>query len=194
MRQLTNFFLLGLATHTYAINVCEWHWLDINGFRAHRAYSQQTHVMPWEVLAIMDQESSFNPYAMADRRPWLKRMVSKKKISAYGYAQATDATWKDFNQKAAKTVVSRSNYLDSVAFIYWLVQRNRRLQSSAQISTYQDYLNYYNGPGVSHKKKNQPMKGYSQAQQVVVKSNAYKLAWKRCESGLQWRSDWMPMG
>lgn len=84
------------------------HW--VKGVRA----SYEKWNLPVELMmAIIRHESSF----LATARPLDAR--GRRQSSAYGYAQALDGTWRQYQQETKRTRDRRDDFADAVYFVGW---------------------------------------------------------------------------
>lgn len=93
--------------------------------------AQDTYKLPPAfAMAIIYQESKF------------KAEAKSKGSSAYGYAQAIDGTWKNF-QKDVKSNAKRNNFNDSVQFVGWYtaqLAKSTKLKMSDSYNLYMAYM------------------------------------------------------
>ena len=89
-------------------------------------------VPPSVVMAIMRHESGFNQYA------------KNPNSSAFGYAQALDGTWEDFQDDTDNDDASRTRFSDAVAFIAWYINKNKNVGINP-LDAYNNYLAYHEG-------------------------------------------------
>ncbi|MDC0534635.1 transglycosylase SLT domain-containing protein [Francisellaceae bacterium] len=135
-------------------------------------------VPPSLVLAIIFQESSFNPDA--------KNSTS----SAYGYAQVINGTWTEY-KKAVDKDASRSDFDDSADFIGWYLNRIKnkyKLAWSNSANLYMAYMlgesgykKFITGNGSEQQKQSWAAK-YKIAQKVAANAETYKKQMLECKS------------
>lgn len=95
-------------------------------------------------MAIMHQESHF----VADASPpsgffsWLGFGSS-----AYGYPQAIDGTWRDYQRKSGKGSAQRDKFADACDFIGWYSQISYNKLGIAKTDARNLYLAYHEGHG-----------------------------------------------
>ena len=99
-------------------------------------------------MAIVKQESSFKHDAKPERgkRRWLGLLPGKRPSSAYGYAQALDGTWAEYQRDTGKSGADRDEFNDAVDFIGWYVNRSGRMAGIRQHDYRAHYLAYHEGP------------------------------------------------
>jgi len=174
-----------------AVSACDWLLADAERWSIHRSVAQSSAVTIGTHLAIIEQESAFRANAQADQRSWWQWWQSQQKISAYGWAQATDATWQTFEQAEQKKAW-RSSYRDSVRFIDWYVSRLSKQLTIATDDVAQLYMAYHLGANGYRKAKatlqTHPM--YPVAQRVALRSKQFDQQWPKCLGLLQWSTRW----
>ena len=117
------------------------HW-----YEAARDAQQRWNIPIAVLLAFIHQESSFKAKAKPPRRkllgllPWFGR-----ETSAYGYAQALDATWGEYKKETKKPLARRSNFKDAVDFIGWYNHKSVRQLRIKPNNAYALYLAYHEG-------------------------------------------------
>jgi hypothetical protein len=65
--------------------------------------------------------------------------------SAYGYSQALDGTWAQYEIETGNTSARRSNFADAIDFVGWYHDKSARTLGIARNDTYNLYLAYYLG-------------------------------------------------
>ena len=68
-------------------------------------------------MAFIYQESSFQSRAKPPRNKFLWIFPGRRPSSAYGYAQALDATWREYQQNSGNSHASRRNFSDAIDFV-----------------------------------------------------------------------------
>ncbi len=95
----------------------------------HRRYN----VPPALIMAFIYQESSFKPHARAETS------------TAYGYAQALDATWGDYLMETGNYTAKRSYLPDAIDFVGWYVNNNFLRTGVPKNNPEHQYLGYHEG-------------------------------------------------
>jgi hypothetical protein len=96
-------------------------------------------------MAIMHQESHF----VADAKPprvWLLGFIPWfRPTSAYGYAQALDATWQDYLDRTGSWTADRDDFGDASDFIGWYCAVSHNQLGIAKEDAKNLYLAYHEG-------------------------------------------------
>jgi hypothetical protein len=98
------------------------------------------------LLAIVHQESRFQ----SEARPRMKYVggVPVGHISsAYGYSQALDGTWEEYQQKTGNFSGQRDDIYDAMDFIGWYNEQTYERSGVAKNDPYNLYLAYHEGQG-----------------------------------------------
>ena len=132
-------------------------------------------------MAFIHRESHY----VADAKPPRKKLLGivpwTRLSSAYGYAQATDEAWQDYQKETDRWFVDRDSFSDAIDFIGWYNHRSHRRLGISKQNAYHMYLAYYTGPTGYAKgvwKKSPSIKGY--AGKVAVQAKRYTQQLKRC--------------
>lgn len=152
-----------------------------NWSRDAKAASQRHGVPVPVMMATIYVESSFQPYARPPRKKLFGFIPWKRRSSAYGYAQALDGTWAEYQRETRNWSGSRSNFGDAIDFVGWYHAKSSRVNGISLNDPYNLYLAYYSGHrgyarGVW--KNNGPIKGAA-AKSAKIASN-YAAQLQRC--------------
>ncbi len=137
-------------------------------------------------MAIMHQESRFVADAQPPR-PWLLGFIPLPRASsAYGYAQAKDETWGDYQSKVGSWGANRDDFADATDFIGWYCNISHTRLGISKRDTKNLYLAYHEGHGGFHRKS---FLKKTWLQQVAVKVAKRATLFQRqlgaCEKELQ---------
>ena len=141
------------------------------------------------LLAIIEAESGFNAYARPVKH-WLvpNIIAASYKSSAYGYSQALDKSWVEFEQHSKKKYY-RDNYYHSIAFVEWYLLRYRKvLPLSKQNDPYYLYLLYHEGPSKIKQTNTISIETKKYAEKVVQISRRIDKELRQCQLG--WQRQW----
>ncbi len=136
---------------------------------------------PYVLMAMVHQESRFKPDAQPDRPYALGFIPLPRKSSAYGYSQAQDGTWKDYQKATNRWSPSRSDIEDALDFMGWYnYQSHKRLKISRKDS-YKLYLAYHEGQG-GYSRRTYLKKPWllKVAKKVSNRSRLYKKQYRKC--------------
>ncbi|RJX65090.1 hypothetical protein DZ860_22650 [Vibrio sinensis] len=141
-------------------------------------------------MAFVKQESSFRHDAKPPRDYVLGFIPWGRVSSAYGYAQAQDPAWEDF-QKATDHGGSRSNFDDSMMFIGWYTSETQKQLGISKWDTYNQYLAYHEGRG-GYKRKTYRSKPslIKVARRVEQQAKDYGWQLKQCRQELENNRSW----
>ncbi|QIA64236.1 hypothetical protein GT360_12220 [Vibrio astriarenae] len=171
-------------------NICEI-------FREHSSWYKDAVKMEEEwgtpinvAMAFMKQESSFRHDARPPKKYILGFIPWGRSSTAYGYAQAQDPAWSDF-QSATKHGGSRTNYGDSMMFIGWYTSETRRQLGVSLWDPYNQYLAYHEGRG-GYKRKTYQSKPWliKVARNVEQQAKDYGWQLKQCRDELERSRRW----
>ena len=174
-------------------NVCSMYDEYYDWYLAADTVEQRWGIPPHVTMAFIYQESKF----IDDARPpwqWFMWIIPMGRASsAYGYAQALDGTWEEYQRQTENWGADRDEFEDAVDFIGWYnnksIKRNRINPNDA----YSLYLAYHEGQGGfargTYKKKQWLL---NVARKVDGMAQAYKGQLTGCraelEDGRFWRS------
>ncbi|MEC6908779.1 hypothetical protein [Photobacterium piscicola] len=141
-------------------------------------------------MAIMKQESSYRHDALPPKDYVLGFIPWGRVSSAYGYAQAQDPAWADF-QKHTGHGGSRSSFDDAIQFIGWYTHETQRQLGISKWNAYGQYLAYHDGRG-GYKRgtyRNKPWL-MKVARKVEQQSKNYGWQLKQCRKELDNNKSW----
>ena len=96
-------------------------------------------------MAIIYQESSFVDDAKPPRPLILGFIPWFRSSSAYGYPQAKDETWADYQKASGNSWADRDDFGDSCDFVAWYCSVSRQKLGIAEVDTKSLYLSYHEG-------------------------------------------------
>jgi len=136
-------------------------------------------------IAMMYQESSFREDALPPRYFFLGIIPWGRVSSAYGYAQAKDETWADYQREAGGWFSSRSNFADSLDFMGWYMSKTQRLTGLSKWDAYGQYLAYHEG-WTGYRNRSYAAKAWlvRVAKQVQARAERFGAQYRACEADL----------
>lgn len=141
-------------------------------------------------MAIIYQESSFRARARPRRRIlWI--FPGPRRSSAYGYAQALDSTWAQFQRDTDQPRAGRHRFADVTQFVGWYAGEIHRLTGIAHDDAYRLYLAYHEGPG-GYARGTYTKKAWlmQTARKVEARAARYQRQYDACQDRLQRWSGW----
>ena len=152
----------------------DWHESAVE---AQKRWGSPMHV----TMAIMKQESGFVP----DARPPMKYFLFiplGRASSAYGYPQAQDPVWEEYQNASGNSWSSRDDFGDAIDFIAWYVNVTNRKNGISKWDAYNQYLNYHEGwGGFSRRSYKGKTWLLNVAKKVSAQASAYAGQMKKCK-------------
>jgi hypothetical protein len=130
-----------------ASNVCEIFEDKRSWYRAAKAAEARWGAPMSVSMAVLYQESSFKARAKPARGRFLWIIPWARPSSAYGYAQALDSTWQDYERQSGNRGASRSNFGDAIDFVGWYNSNSNRISGISRNNGRDLYLAYHEGNG-----------------------------------------------
>lgn len=163
-------------------NICEifrenpeWYGL------ARKSYERWDVSIP-VLMAIIQQESSFISDAKPPRTTCLWVFPGPRPSSAYGYAQASDETWEEYQRSTGRTWADRDDFGDAVNFVGWYCDKSYRRSRISKGDTYRLYLAYHEGHGGFNRKTYLKKEWLMQvARKVRRRAETYRRQLDSCE-------------
>ncbi|WP_300518007.1 lytic transglycosylase [Aliiroseovarius sp.] len=111
--------------------------------RTQRKWDVPVHVQ----MAIIYQESKFIGNNRTPMKYVLGVLPMGRQSSAYGYAQALDATWKEYQRSEGGRGAKRDNIRDATDFIGWYMSQSYEDLGIPLSDARNQYLAYHDGRG-----------------------------------------------
>ena len=143
-------------------------------------------VPPQIPMAIMYQESSFRAEALPPRYYFLGFIPWGRVSSAYGYAQAKDDTWADYQSEAGSWFSDRDDFDDAMDFMGWYIDKTQKIDGVSKWDAYGQYLAYHEG-WTGYRQRSYAGKGWLMrvAQQVRERAGQFGAQYRSCEKELR---------
>ena len=139
------------------------------------------------MMAVMHKESSYDAKAKPPRTKLLWVIPWKRESSAYGFAQATKAAWKDYVGDTGNRFADRDNFGDAVDFVGWYLNTAHRRAGIPLNDARSLYISYYAGIGGYQRgswKSNAWLK--DAAGRVSARTNRYAGQLSKCRLKRRW--------
>jgi hypothetical protein len=98
-------------------------------------------------MAFIHQESKFVEDARPPREWFLWIFPGDYPSTAYGYTQALNGTWKDYQKSTGQWSADRDDFTDAVDFIGWYNTNTMKRTGIKKHDAYRLYLAYHDGAG-----------------------------------------------
>ncbi len=128
-------------------NICEIFEDRRAWYRAAKNAERRWNVPMSVNMAFIYQESSFEARAKPERKRFLWIFPGRRPSSAYGYAQALDSTWQEYEQKSGNSRASRRNFEDAIDFVAWYNANSSRISNISNDNAMHLYYAYHEGNG-----------------------------------------------
>ena len=139
------------------------------------------------MMAVMYKESSYVHDARPPRTKLLWVIPWKRESTAYGFAQATNAAWKDYVRATGNRFGDRDKFGDAVDFVGWYLNSAHRQAGIPVTDARGLYLAYYGGIGGYQRgtwKNNAWLK--RAADRVAARSDRYAGQLANCKLKRRW--------
>lgn len=111
--------------------------------RAERRWGVPVHVQ----MATIHQESKFIGDARTPHKYLLGVIPVGRQSSAYGYSQALDGTWEEYQQKTGNRRARRNDIDDATDFMGWYMDGSYKRLGISKWDATSQYLAYHEGRG-----------------------------------------------
>lgn len=138
-------------------------------------------IPPHVMMATIRMESGFDSRARPRGKSFLGIFPGKKLSSAYGYSQALDGTWLQYQRETGRHSARRTDFGDAADFVGWYHAKSVRTLGIPPHDTYNLYLAYYSGHGGYARgnwRSNTSIQSY--ARKTSDMANTYSRQMQRC--------------
>lgn len=137
-------------------------------------------------MAIIYQESSFRSRARPARERFLWVFPGARPSSAFGYAQALESTWQEYQQRSGNESASRSDFADAVDFVAWYNANSRLISGIETTDARSLYYAYHEGNSGFQRGRHLRKRWLIQAaDQVQQNSEKFGRQLDKCRSELE---------
>ncbi|MBL4810893.1 MAG: transglycosylase SLT domain-containing protein [Rhodobacteraceae bacterium] len=149
--------------------------------RAFRAAERQWGVPVPVQMAIIYQESKFIGNARTPHQYALGVIPIGRQSSAYGYAQALDATWAEYQRAEGGSGARRDNIRDATDFMGWYMSQTTEELGIPLSDTRNQYLAYHEGR-TGYARGSYRSKGWlvTIAAELAARANMYEAQLRAC--------------
>ncbi|MEP2530265.1 transglycosylase SLT domain-containing protein [Shimia sp.] len=96
-------------------------------------------------MAVLYQESKFISNARTPNKYVLGVLPMGRQSSAYGYAQALDATWDQYRKETSNPSARRNDIKDATDFMGWYMNKTKEKNGISLSNARGQYLAYHEG-------------------------------------------------
>ena len=114
-------------------------------FRAMQATERKWGVPIHVQMATIHQESKFIGNAQTPHQFALGVIPMGRQSSAYGYSQALDGTWEEYQQEQNRRSARRDRITDATDFMGWYMDQTQRRLGVPKTDAQNQYLAYHEG-------------------------------------------------
>ena len=165
-------------------DVCKIFWVETDWYEDARDVKKRWGVSISVMMAIMRQESSFRPNVRPERPKFLFIPLPRKS-SAYGYAQAQDPAWEDYQKATGNWSHDRDDFGDAINFVGWYTNKTNKRLGISKWDAYSQYLAYHEGwGGYARKSYNKKPQLLTVANKVQRQAGTYGAQLKKCSAKL----------
>jgi len=170
-------------------NICDIFFENRDWYEASKEMNARWGTPIHVPMAMMYQESSFKHDA-APPMEYFWFIPIGRASDAYGYAQAKEATWDDYQRESGNNWSDRDDFSDAMDFMGWFTYKTNRLNGISKWDAYHQYLNYHEGwTGYKNKSYNKKAWLLKVSQRVDIRSKNYARQLQGCEKDLG--SSWL---
>ena len=151
--------------------------------RAARRAEKQWRIAVPALMAVAHKESSFIRNARPPRKKVLGMFPGRRPSSAYGYAQATDEAWADYQRATDRWRADRDDFGDAIDFVGWYLDRSHRQLNIPRHDLRRLYISYHEGVSGYRSgrwRKNAWLNGA--ADRVAATEARFRKQWAACRS------------
>jgi len=166
-------------------NICDIFWGETDWYEAAREAQRKWGTPMHVTMAIMHQESRFVDDAQP-ARPWFLGLIPlPRDSSAFGYAQAQDPVWEEYQRFSGNSGADRDNFQDAIDFIGWYTNGSQKRLKISKWDAYGQYLAYHEGRGGYERKTYQKKPWLKNvAKKVKMRAMWYNQQLKTCKAEL----------
>lgn len=164
-------------------NICDIYAFDRDWQKAAKKSAKKWGTPEYILMAFVHQESRFKKDARPNRDYLLGLIPMPRSSSAYGYAQAQDPAWSDYQKATGKKGARRTDIEDAMDFIGWYNYQSYKRNKISRKDTYNLYLAYHEGHG-GYSRKTYKSKQWllKVAKKVSNRAQKYKRQLWSCSS------------
>ncbi|MDP4034533.1 MAG: lytic transglycosylase [Pseudorhodobacter sp.] len=150
-------------------------------YRAMQASERKWHIPVHVLMATIHQESKFVGNARTPHRFALGIIPMGRQSSAYGYSQALNGTWEEYQISQRRRSARRDRISDATDFMGWYMDGSRTKLGIAKTDARNQYLAYHEGrAGFANGSYNSKSWLLAVADRVAIRSETYRSQLRSC--------------
>ena len=108
-----------------------------------------------------------------------------RESSAYGFAQAKDGTWADYQKATGNSWGERDDFADAIDFMGWFTYKSHQINGVSKWDAKKQYLSYHEGWG-GYRRKTYLRKSWLKkvSDKVAHRAQLYSHQLKTCREAL----------
>lgn len=134
-------------------NICEIYRKNQKWYEYTCNSSEKWGIPVHVLMAIMHRESNFRSNCRPPRTTVFYIFPGPRQSTAYGYAQALDSTWKDYQDYIDNPDARRDSFEDAIDFVGWYCRMSFLRCGIEAEDAYNLYLAYHEGHNGFNRKK-----------------------------------------
>jgi len=166
-------------------NICDIFDDRRSWYKAAKKAEQRWGVPVSVAMAFIYQESAFRARAKPERSRILWIFPGPRPSSAYGYAQAVEPTWQEYQKSSGNRRAERNDFSDAVDFVAWYNDMSNRVSGIDKSDATNLYFAYHEGNGGysrgTHKSKPWLI---DTARRVEANAERFQAQYDNCRSDL----------
>ncbi|MDN3524906.1 lysozyme-like domain containing protein [Halomonas sabkhae] len=167
-------------------NICEIFREQPDWYDAAKASEKRWGTPISTQMAFIERESSFRSHVRPPRTYLLGFIPWKRPSSAFGYAQALDPVWDEYQDDVGGIFASRSDMEDATDFIGWYNARTQRMTGVSLNNPRHLYLAYHQGQGGYNRGSYRGKPAVLRAsREVATNASRYRSQLPSCEAEFQ---------
>ena len=178
--------LVGCTTYqpSQVSNICEIFRGETDWYEDAKAANKRWGTPIGLMMAIIKQESTFQSDVRPDR-PTFFFIPLPRRSSAYGYAQAQNPAWKDYQKATGHWSHDRDDFGDAINFVGWYTDVSQKRLGISKWEPYKQYLAYHEvWGGYSRGSFNKKPNLLRVATKVQSQAETYNAQLKICSKAL----------
>lgn len=163
-------------------DLCSLYRQRLSWYQSSREVAERYEISEAVIMSFLFQESGFRADARPPRRRFFGFLPGRRPSSAYGYAQAIDSTWQQFESELGQSM-RRDRFADAAHFVAWYSNQLKERLGTRGSDIQELYFAYHHGPtGYGRRDRSPPQS--ATAAQVASRTRRYAAQLEECRRDL----------